>query len=249
MADTHAKYMSDVAGKKRRVVCGMALGSTNDAAIAAAKALNSDRTSLVHLGFYDFNAAGVLTLFPPYIYAGLLAGMFAGVNPGTPLTNKPTNVRGLERDLRNPTDTDTLIRGGVLCVENTEQGYKVVKSVSTWLVNKNYNRVEQSCGVALDFTDRNVVEALDVLRGGKANPLLLSRAISITDSTLRELARPEPQGPGVLAGDDNSPAYRNITASIDGDVVRVSYECSPVVPANYILVTVFARPFSGSATA
>jgi hypothetical protein len=246
MNDTHCAFMSGQMRKERRGIVGMASGSTDAAAIAAAKALNSDRTSLVHLGFYDYDATGKLVLFPPYILAALLAGAFSGVNPGTALTNKSVKVRGLERNLRNPTDTDVLIDAGVLCVENTPAGYKVVKSISTWLVNDNYNRVEVSCGVAVDFVARNVREALDVLRGEKGGPIVLSRAASIADSTLRELARPEPQGPGVIVGDKNSPAYKNITVALDGDVLRVEFECSPVIPVNYIPVTIHAVPYSGS---
>lgn len=249
MADAHIAYMSTVGRKERRAICGTSVGTSDADAITAAKALNSDRTSLVHLGHYNYDAAGKLALFPPYITAAMIAGAFSGVNPGTPLTNKSLKVKGWERDLRNPTDTDPLIQGGVLCVENTEEGYKVVKSISTWLVNDNYNRVEQSTGVALDFTARNVRKALDVLRGQKGNPLLLSRAISITESTLRELARPEPQGPGVLAGDAANPAYRNIVAALEGDVLRVDYECKPVIGVNYVLNTIYAVPFSGTATA
>jgi hypothetical protein len=48
------------------------------AAIAAAKAINSDRTAYVHLGFYDYDANGALTLYPPYIAAAMVAGAFAG---------------------------------------------------------------------------------------------------------------------------------------------------------------------------
>lgn len=249
MADTHCSFMSNVARMERRAICGTASGTTDAAAIQAAKALNSDRTSLTHLGFYDYNADGKLVLMPPYIMAALIAGAFSGVNPGTPLTNKTIKVRGLERKLRNPTDTDVLINGGVLCVEETNQGFKVVKSISTWLANRNYNRVEVSTGVATDFVARNVRNALDVLRGEKASPLALSRAVSIAESTLRELARPEPQGPGVIVGDEASPPYKNIKASIEGDVLRVEFQCSPVIPINYIPVTIFAVPFSGTATA
>ena len=249
MNDAHCQFMSTVGRKERRSVCGTALGTTDAQAIAAAKLINGDRTSLVHIGHYDYDANGVLTLYPAYMSAARIAGAFAGVNPGTPLTNKNFKCRGLERELRNPTDTDPLILGGVLCLESTEQGYKVVKSISTWLVNTNYNRVEQSCGTALDFTARNTRQALDVLRGQKGNPLLLSRAVSIAESTLRELARAEPQGPGVLAGDADNPAYRNIKASLEGDVLRVDYECSPVIPCNYVLNTIYAVPFSGTATA
>jgi len=249
MADTHVHFCSNQLRRERRAIVGTASGTSHGDAKAAAKMLNSDRTSLVHVGHYDYDATGKLVLFEPYMTAAMIAGAFSGVNPGTPLTNKTLAVRGLEFDVLNPTETDDLIRGGVLCVENTETGYKVVKSISTWLVNDNYNRVEQSTGFALDFVARNVRNALDELRGAKGNPLALSRAVSITDTTLRELAREEPQGPGVLAGNAESPAYRNIKATLEGDVVRVEFECSPVIPVNFVLATIYAVPFTGSASA
>lgn len=249
MLDTHVQFCSNQMRRERRAIVGTDVGTTDEEVIAAAKMLNSDRTSLVHIGYWDYDLTGKLVLFPPYQMAALIAGAFSGVSPGTPLTNKTINVRGLERDLVNPTETDQLIQGGVLCVENTEQGYKVVQSISTWLANNNYNRIEQSTGFALDYVVRNVRNAVDVLRGQKGNALVLSRAVSIADSVLRELAREEPQGPGVIAGDAANPAYRNITASIEGDAVRVQFECSPVLPVNYVLATVYAVPYSGSASA
>lgn len=249
MADTHCSYMSNVARMERRCIVGGATGTTDDVAIEAAKSFNNDRTSYVHLGYYDYNAAGALTLYPPYLLAALLAGMFSGVNPGTALTNKSIKVRGLERKLRNPTDTDRLINGGVLCVEETQTGYKVVKSISTWLTNTNHNRVEVSVGVALDFVSRNVRNILDPLRGSKGTPQLISEAVSRVDSALRELARPEPIGPGVLAGDAENPPYKGITANLEGDVLRVEFQCSPVIPVNYIPVAIYAVPYSGSASA
>jgi hypothetical protein len=249
MNDSHCAFMSNVARMERRGIVGTGIGTSDEDALAAAKALNSDRTSLVHIGYYDYDENGKLSLFPPYLLAAMIAGAFSGVNPGTPLTNKTIKVRGLERDLRNPTDTDVLIEGGVLCVENTPSGYKVVKSITTWLVNDNYNRVEVSVGFACDFVARNVRNALDILRGEKASPISLSRAVSITESTLRELARPEPSGPGVIVGDAENPPYRNIRATIEGDVLRVEFQCSPVLPINYIPITIYAVPYSGTATA
>lgn len=249
MADTHAHFMSTVGRRERRVIVGTDVSTSQASVIEAAKALNSDRTSILFQGHYEYNRAGVLQLYPAYISAARIAGGFAGINPGTPLTNKNFRCRGLEFGLRNPVDTDVLINAGVLCLEDSEQGYKIVRSISTWLINDNYNRVEQSCGVALDFVVRNVREALRPLIGAKGNPLVLQRAISVTETTLRELARTEPQGPEVIVGDEENPAYRNIRATLEGDVVRVEFECSPVVPVNYILTTVFAVPYSGSATA
>ena len=249
LADTHAHYMSNVALRERRVICGTVLNTTDLQAVDMAKALNSQRTSLVHIGHYNYDAVGRLVLYSPYITAAIVAGAFSGVNPGTPLTNKAIKVRGLERNLRNPTDTDVLINGGVFCVEKTDDAYKVVKSISTWLNDRNYAKVEQSTGWALDFTARRVREALDVLRGAKGGPISLQRSISITESALRELAKAEPQGPGVLVGDAQSPAYRNISAQLEGDVLRVQFECSPAIPVNYVLVSIFAVPYSGTAAA
>lgn len=249
MNDTHCAFMSNVARMERRGIVGTGTGTADDDAILAAKNLNSDRSSLVHLGFYDYDANGKLALFPPYILAALLAGAFSGVNPGTALTNKSIKVRGLERKLRNPTDTDKLILGGVLCVEDTPKGYKVVKSITTWLTNANYNRVEISVGVALDFVSRNVRNILDDLRGAKGSPATLAEAVNRVDSTLRELARPEPMGPGVIVGDKANPPFRDITASLEGDVMRVEFQCSPVIPVNYIPVVIHAVPYSGSAKA
>ena len=249
MNDTHCAYMSNIARMERRGIVGMASGSSDDEAIEAVKALNSDRTSLVHLGHYDYDARGRLQLQEPYMLAATIAGAFSGVNPGTALTNKSLKIRGIERKLRNPTDTDKLIRGGVLCVEDTtRRGYRVVKSITTWLNNNNYNRVEISVGVALDFVARNVRNALDPLRGAKGNPQTMALAYSRTETTLIELARPEPGGPGVIVGDDLNPAYRNITVSLDGDVLRVEFECSPVIPINYIPVVIYAVPYSGQLT-
>lgn len=245
MADTHVAYMSNVARMERRAFVGTASGTTDAEAVTAAKALNSDRTALVHLGAYDYNAAGALTLMPPYIVAAMIGGAFSGVNPGTALTNKALKVRGLERKLRTPTDTDVLIDGGVLCMEDTKKGYKIVKSISTWLINDNYNRVEISTGAAVDFVSRNVREALADFIGQKGNPDTLVLAIERVKSTLKELARPEPMGPGVIVGDVVNPAYRNVTAEIDGDVMRVEFECSPVIPINYIPVVIHAVPWSG----
>jgi hypothetical protein len=248
MADAHCAYMSNVARKERRAICGTALGTSDIQAIAAAKAINSDRTSLVHLGIWDYDVTGALVLYAPYITAAMVAGAFSGINPGTPLTNKSLKVRGVERKLRNPTDTDALINGGVLCLQSTSTGYRVVKSISTWLTNKNFNRVEQSVGTALDFVCRTVRDAVADLKGAKASPATLGLAGAKVETALRGLATPEPNGPGVIVGDANSPAYKNITVSLQGDVLAIAFQCSPVIPVNFIPVTVFAVPFSGSIT-
>lgn len=95
MCDTHVQFCSKQLRRERRAITGTGLNTTDAEAIAAAKELNSDRTSLVHIGYYDYDDAGELVLYPPYMMAALIAGAFSGVSPGTPLTNKVVSVRGL----------------------------------------------------------------------------------------------------------------------------------------------------------
>ncbi len=250
MNDTHCTFMANVMFRERRGICGMPSGSTDIAAIAAARAINSDRTSLVHLGYYDYDASNTLVLMPPYMTAALIAGAFSGVSPGTAMTNKSIKVRGLERLLRKPTDTDALIKGGVLCVEQDEDGvFKVVQSISTWLNDTKFSRVEVSTGAATDYMMRTVRKAQDVLRGQKASPLTLGRAISLTETALINLAKPEPLGPGVIVGDAANPAYKNIQGTLEGDVIAVKWQASPAIPANFIESVAYIQPYSGSATA
>ena len=246
MNDAHCQFMSTIGNSERRGWVGMALGSTDAAAIAEALSINSDRTGLVHIGIYDYNLSGVLTLFPPYIAAAMVGGMFAGSSPGTPMTNKSLSVSGLERKLLIPTNTDPLIQGGVCPLAQTLNGFMVIQSITTWLVNSNFNRTEASVGAAVDYVARSCRLALDILRGGKNNQIALSRAVSITQSVLAQLAVPDPSGPGVLAGDANSPPYRNISATLSGDRIMVQFQCSPVLPTNYVTITIYAQPYSAS---
>lgn len=240
----HAKFMSDVMSLERRVIVGAALGTTDSAAITAARNLNSDRVSLVHLGVYDYDPAGKLKLFAPYIGAAMIAGGFAGVTPGTAMTNKALAVRGLERKLRNPTDTDALLKGGVMPLEERRTGFFVTQSVTTWLTNTNYNRREMSVGAAVDYTARAVREAVQPCIGKNGGPAILAEALVRVRTCLTELL-----GIGVLAGDANSPAFKNIRIQIDGDVMRIEFQASPVIPINYIPITIFAVPYSGSVSA
>ena len=76
----------------------------------------------------------------------------------------------------------------------------------------------------------------------------MALAFSKTETTLAELARPEPSGPGVIAGNGFDPAFRNITVSISGDVMRVEFECSPVVPINFIPVVIYTGMLTTSNT-
>lgn len=248
MASAHVSFMSTVSQQERRAVCGTALGTSDDDARTAALALNNDRVSLVHIGVYDFDAAGVLTLYPPYIAAAQVAGGMAGQNPGSSMTNKTLKCQGLERKLTRP-QTDALIDGGVMPLHTGRRGHMVTKAISTWLSTSNFNRVEVSCGVALDYTARSVREAVEEVIGAKGTALALADVLSRADTVLRRLATAEPAGPGVLAGDEENPAFKDLTVRLSGDTFIVEFQASPVIPLNYGGIVIHAVPYSGTASA
>lgn len=243
MSDAHMAFMSTRGRKERRAFCGTEAGLTFDEAKEAAFALNSDRTGLIFQSFYNYGPDGTLKAYPPYIFAALIAGAFAGVTPGTALTNKTVKVRGIEPEVRNPTDTDDLLPGGLFVFEVTDEGYKVVQSRSTWVVNNNYNRVEISTGAATDQVVRNVRQACDKYRGETGSPTYLGQVKSAAEAALTASEKA-----GFIVGDETSPAWRNVQVSLEGDVTRVTYEASPGIPQNYILSTAHIVPYAGTAT-
>lgn len=246
--DAHCQFMSSAGRKERRWLSGPAVGTTKSAVQALPFALNSDRGSICYPGYYAFNAQGQRTLYDSFMTAALIAAGFAGMNPGDAMTNKVLTVNGLELTLAEPVDTDAMIQSGVLAVNQEPDGFKVVRSISTWLSSNNFNRVEVSCGAATDFVVHNVRNALASLKGGRQDPITLGRAVQLTEGALIELAKPEPQGPGTIVGNAASPPYQNISATIQGDVLSVQFQCSPVIPTNFIPVTVAIQPFGGSAS-
>jgi hypothetical protein len=252
MADAHVQFMSDQGRKERRAICGGPLATSDATAITLAKGLNSDRTSFVHLGVYDYDVLGdgSLKLYPPYMAAAMISGAFAGVTPGTALTGVSLSVVGAERTLRNPVDTDGLLQGGVLPIEDTATGVRVTQSISTWLTDGKFNRREQSTGAALDFACRFIRERVETaVKGKKGSPQMLSVAITTMETCCKELAKPEELGGlGVLAGDAANPAYMGLKASLNGDVLALVGQLSPVIPINYIPITINAVPYSGTAS-
>ena len=248
MADAHCQFMSTTERRERRCFVGNDTGLELEEAAADAALINSDRTAYVYPGFYAYNSAAQLVLMPAYRLAAMCAAAFASLTPGEPMTNKRLSIQGLELPIAMPSDTDYLIREGVLAVYQNMRGeFRVAQSCTTWRTNRNYNRVEISTGVALDYTVRSVREALESYVGRKGTRLSLDSIVNTVASTLKALSQPEPFGMGLLAGDAINPAYRNITAELNEDVVRVNFECSPVIPINYILVSVYANAYGGIA--
>lgn len=248
MVVAHVEYLSSIK-RERRAFIGAGVNVVAEQAMAHALAMNSDRVGYVWPGVYRNNAVTRKPeLLPAYMAAVNLAAAFAAMNPGTTMSRKPIAVAGVEVQLREPTDTDALVASGVIPLVQTPNGVIVSQAVSTWQLDDRYNRREISTGAATDYVARAVRAQLEMLLGTRGSPFSIPLAVSRVESILKDLARQPPLGSGILVGDAASPPYRNIQVELDGDILRVAFECSPVIPINYILVGLTVSPYSGTTT-
>lgn len=252
-ADAHAQYMTKTAQMPRRVYTGPAAGLARDVVARMGATLNSDRTALVWPGIYMYDANGNKTLYPPYIAAALVAAGFAALAPGQSMTNVSLDVLGLDTPVSTPTDTDVLIPAGIMPLTTDKKGItKVVRAISTWLTDNKYDKVEISTSIAVDYVNvavrDTVVARLGTAgaQGAGVSPETMAGVLSDAETTLNACAKPRPQGPGVIVGDANNPAWDYLNGSADGDTISVTFECHPVIPLNFIPVNNSITPYTGT---
>lgn len=243
MASTHCDLISRDGSRPRRAFVGGVNGErtvTLGNYINRAGDLNDDRVGHVAFGLERFDLDGQPVVFPPYIIAAAVAGLQAGVATiGEPITRKSIKAIGLEW-IPSSSDIEVLIGAGLIVVEFVEaQGFfRISRGVSTWRKNNDFHRVEISTGIALDEVRRAVTEGLDTFLGKPANAILVNQMGARTKAILRGLAKA-----GIIVGDDASPPFGPITTALEGDVASISFRCSPVVPLNFINVTIHADTF------
>ena len=260
---THCSYMSSVGKRERIGFCGgfysgdgftNGLGKWNNATnialsinamLAYALQLNTDRMVYVGPGFTSYDENGTLTTYNGSISAALVAGMAAGVDVAEPLTHKSIKVIGLEYNFKWA-DLDRLLEGGICPLEyDPGRGYRVCQSITTWLRNDKYNRREVSVRRTADYVARQVRDRLESdFVGTKGTLTTLISIKNATISVLTQMVRLE-----LLAGDAANPPFKNVQVRLDGDAAYVDFECSPVIPINYIPVTIHLTVFTTTLTA
>jgi len=251
MGDTHVQTMSGIINKKRRVqFAGGALGErtiTLDNYLDRAFNLNSNRTALVPFGLKDFNDDGDLVDLDPFLVAAQFAGLQAGLGIPNAVTNRFISTQGIEftNDL-TIAEQRALLQGGLLFPEVVPGvGIRVVQGLTTELGSTKFTDTEISVRLNADEIAESVEQALGLEFVGRVSDIFfLPAVVSRTQSILNNLQRD-----GLIVGDTENPGFRNITATLNGDVVEVSFEASIGIPANYILIAAHLVPFQGTLTA
>lgn len=233
------------ASQARRGYVGAALGAKSSDLSAyrtISDAMNSDRISVVCQGMNSFDDQGNTVTLAPYYMTALAAALQAGYGVGESVTNKPINVVGLEW-VPSGAEKELGIDFSLLLYEKIPGGggFRCLRGISSWRANANFNRVETSVGMVLDEMGARVADRLDPYKGQKATAINVQRMLQDVKAELDQLTREE-----LLVGDEDSPSYQGITGTLQGDVVNITFQASPVIPINFVLVSIAAVPFKGT---
>lgn len=206
-----------------------------------ASAFNSPYMVVCAPRFKAFDTNGNLKYFNGTYTAAYIAGLIASFGVGEPITNKDVSgIQALSTYFKNRQILQ-LIDNGVLTIERVGGGLKVVQGVTSWIADDNYNKKEISVRLATNYIAKNCRENLKTFIGRKNSPNMLQIIRGSLIQVLRELENNE-----IIVGTPSYPAYRNLTLTATGDVVYVSFECSPVLPINYIMITIHATVFKAT---
>lgn len=230
----HCLSMSGPLGKRERfAVFGGDLGQSTTDVSALASQFNDKRAVLVWPGVKDYDESGNIVTWAPYFAAATIAGQLASqADVGQPLTNKSVNIRGLET-IPRLNDIDALINAGVLVIRyDSNRGYSVAQSLTTWSGDTRYVRREISTMRCADTVMRRVRASISNVVGLKLTPDLLNtiRARVLTQLQLAENSQ-------LIVGNTQYPAFKDILINAVGDAIYAEFSISPAIPANYLLIT------------
>ena len=230
----HCLSMSGPLGKRERfAVFGGGLGQSTADVSTLASQFNDKRAVLVWPGVKDYDQSGNVITWAPYFAAATIAGQLASqADIAEPLTNKTVSVRGLET-IPRLNDIDALINAGVLVIRyDSNRGYSVAQSLTTWSGDTRYVRREISTMRSADTVMRRVRASIANIVGSKLTPDLINtiRARITTQLQLAENGQ-------IIVGNGQFPAFKDILVRAVGDAIYAEFSISPAIPANYLLIT------------
>lgn len=242
-AAAHCEYMATIGKYECDAIVGL-VAVDNDGLPTASPPVAATRSALRsqvldlnsrHIRaagqFIDrFNLAGERETFPPYFLAAVLAGMQAGSPVGEPLTNKYASVLGVSQHSSwNPVvDAETMIQQGLCFLERVEGiGFRVVRNITTVLSSDNLSLVEASVNEAVNFAVLSLRSRLEDAVGQRGFAPTLATVKGLALGVLDRLV-----GEGIIV------AHRSLQLELLLDTLNVSVELAPVLPINFVPITV-----------
>lgn len=240
-ATVHAQvkeHISSLSGttrrRERRGFFGHALGEESTAVQERVASLGTHRAVQCSPGIIRAVNGEVKTLSAVYT-ACAVAGLWAGLELGEPLTFKYINALGLEK-VYDDLEIDDMLQAGVMVIEEVPaKGRRIVQQLTCHTADENALYKELSVSTLADYMSKNLREKLeDKFVGKKNSPTLQTSIYNTVISLLNEFERE-----GWIVGDraNGIPAYRNVNVVRDGRAYTIDWEGSPGEPVNWILIT------------
>lgn len=255
-AVAHAKLMSSTAGRNEcQAWAGVNMTKTN----LKTQANLQNNCNLELFGQKSKRARtsdGAIVFFPEWSTAVIAAGMRCGAPLGEPLTWKFANVLGVSEDASwsdlNDDDVKDLILNGVAVLFTVPgKGFKFEKLITTYTQSNNDAYAEETIVQIWKLVAYNLrTELADELVGRGGTLDRVSTVPTIVNRVMQPLKDAKAITDSVVNGVRLN-AWRNVTWSLNGDVLTVSLIVTPTPGINYVLTTIVLVPaqISGSAAA
>lgn len=239
---THATYMAGAGRSERDVVLGAASAETLSQLKTRARELNTRHARLCIQDVVRFNTDGEREQFPPYFTACLAAGMQSGAPVGEPLTWKYLNalaVVGNDSSYTVVDDLDEMIQAGLHVVETVPNiGFRWARGVTTYLIDDNLAYIEASTNHAVNLAVFEFRAAMEAVVGRPGFDGTVAAAKGNAVAILGQLL-----ALGYIT------SWRNLSITLEDDVMTVDVEIAPVTPVNFVKNTLHLVSASFAAAA
>jgi len=196
------------------------------------KALNNRNVAIVGQSVKVTNPQGIIQTLEPKYLALICASMQAGTPVSTPLTRKrPDVVDVLGSWIANRDVTDA-IKAGICALTSDNQGWRIERSVTTWIRDDNPIYSEVSANESINTSVRDLRNALDIYIGDRNLNVTSARILGIVSARLDQQV-----SDGIIK------AYKNIVLENIGDTLKVNYTVAAVEPLNFIAITASVSRF------
>lgn len=237
LAVQHCRDAATKAGLERNLWLGTSPDlSVNAAYLSWSKPINDANVAIVFQGLNLLRAgsAGPIAKIEPYWTALSLAVMQARTPISEPLTRKvfSSKVIGLLNSSLSGSPADyaeEAIRKGLVILGGQRSPYRVERSNTCYLKNPDHPVFTEVSSVeSVNVSVRDVRQYLDEVIGGKATADKLNVVASLVRDRLTQQRSLE------IISD-----FRDVSVSLSGDKINVSYFLKAQQPLNFILVNTY----------
>lgn len=197
--------------------------------------LNTRHVALVADDVEVEGPTGALEWLEPKYFAVMCAGMQAGTPVATPLTNKRPSIVDARHDWTTVVEDDEVIAKGICGLTRDNLGWKILRSVTTYLTDDNPVLSEVSANESVNTSLRRLRAALV----GKIG----TTTAGLTPGRFAGLVKAELDG---QVADTTIKAWRNVNITDLGDAYRVDYDVAAAEPLNFIPVFAHVVRISGT---